>query len=117
MSYFRLHFSKVFKKYTTLLPDQAHDWGFHLVTMYMNALSHDIQLKIGAPGYRVSNISGIDTVNKQHSTLSLLRENTVRCHADRILAMLLPLQTQSFVNYRKLTYCLQAPLTVKITYP
>ena len=42
---------RTYLEYTSLLPYQAHDWGFYPVTKYMNTLIQELQLKIWATGY------------------------------------------------------------------
>ena len=78
-------------------------------------MSQELQLKIGAIGYRIPNISILDIASKQHSTLSLLRENTVRCLADIneknycILVVFTSVINPNFRNSAQKHYCLQIP--------
>ena len=50
-------FFRRYLEFTTLLPDKAKNWGFHLVIMYINSLSPELKLKVVAAGYHVPNIT------------------------------------------------------------
>ena len=51
-------------QFTTLIPDKTDDWGFHLVIMYMNALSPELKLKSVTANYRVPNITSLNVASK-----------------------------------------------------
>ena len=68
----------------------------------MNTFPQEFQLHIDTTGYRVSNITSVDTVTKQHSALSLLRKHALQCNtylieeSNRIFSIVNCIKTTNF---------------------
>ena len=67
-----------YQDFIPLLPDDAHDWSFHLVVMFLNALPVTLKELILAQGYKFPRFSELSTAVLQQQTLDILREKTVK---------------------------------------
>ena len=66
-----------YQNYTPLLPDDAQDWYFHLVVLFLNALPVSLKILVVFRGYKFPRLSNLCIAASQHHELEVLRETTV----------------------------------------
>ena len=66
-----------YQNYIPLLPEDAQDWSFHLVVLFLNALPVTLKKLVVSRGYKLPRLSDLCTAASQHHELEVLREATV----------------------------------------
>ena len=66
-----------YQNYISLLPDDAQDWFFHLVVLFLNALPVNLKNLVVSRGYKLPRLSDLTTTASQQHLLEVLREATV----------------------------------------
>lgn len=55
----------------------AQAWSFHLVVLFLNALPVELKKILISQGYKLPRMSTLNTVERQHYELEVLKEATV----------------------------------------
>jgi len=66
-----------YQDFIPLLPQDANEWSFHLVVLYLNALPIHLKESVVARGYKLPQFRLLSTKVLQQRELELLREATV----------------------------------------
>ena len=66
-----------YQNYIPLLPDDAQDWSFHLVVLFLNALPVSLKKLVVSWGYKLPRLSDLSTAASRQHELEVLRESTV----------------------------------------
>ena len=66
-----------YQHYIPLLPDDAHDWSFHLIVLFLNAFPVDLKYIVVSRGYKLLRLSDLTIVASQQHGLEVLREPAV----------------------------------------
>ena len=83
-----------YQDYTPLLPNDTNEWLFHLVVLFLNALSIYLKESVVFGEYKLPTFNSLSTQVIQQQKLELLREVTVKAQRSmeegekRIRAML-----------------------------
>ena len=67
-----------YQDFIPLLPDDAHDWSFHLVVLFLNALPVTLKELIIVQGYKPPRFRELTTAVLQQRSLDILREKVVK---------------------------------------
>ena len=67
-----------YQYFIPLLSDDAHDWSFHLVVLFLNALSVTLKELIIAQGYKPPRFRELTTAVLQQRALDILRGKAVK---------------------------------------